>query len=104
MVAIFKKGSKKDPGNYRPVSVTCQIEKMMERVIKGQIVEYLEGNRILYNNQHGFRSKRSCLTNLLEFMELGSGRLDQGEPVDIIFLDFQKAFDKVPHERLLIKL
>ena len=104
VVAIFKKGTKKDPGNYRPVSITCQIGKMMERVIKSQIVEYLEGNGIIYDSQHGFRGRRSCLTNLLEFMELVSRRLDEGEPVDVVFLDFQKAFDKVPHKRLMLKL
>ena len=76
----------------------------MERVIKSQLVGYLEDNWLIYNSQHGFRRNRSCLSNLLEFMEMVRERLDGGEQVDIIFLDFKKAFDKVPHKRLLLKL
>jgi ribonucleases P/MRP protein subunit RPP40 len=104
VTAIFKKGSKKDPGNYRPVSLTSQICKIMERVIKDEITNYLESNKLIYNSQHGFRKNRSCLTNLLEFMETVASRLDRGEPLDIIYLDFQKAFDKVPFSRLILKL
>jgi len=59
---------------------------------------------LIGNSQHGFREKKSCLTNLLEFSENVTGWLDGGKPVDIIYLDFQKAFDKVPHQRLLLKL
>ena len=51
-----------------------------------------------------FLKGRSCLTNLLDFMEHISKWADDGSPVDVIYLDFQKAFDKVPHQRLLIKL
>lgn len=101
---VFKKGSRKDPGNYRPVSLTCQIGKVMERIIKDVLMGFLEGNNLIYGSQHGFRSKRSCLTNLLEFMERVADSNDKGEPLDIIFLDLQKAFDKVPHLRLLRKL
>jgi ribonuclease P/MRP protein subunit RPP40 len=104
VTALFKKGSKKDPGNYRPVSLTSQICKIMERLIKEDLTNFLESNKIIYNSQHGFRKNRSCLTNLLEFMETVSNRLDHGEPLDIIYLDFQKAFDKVPYGRLLLKL
>jgi len=49
-------------------------------------------------------AKRSCLTNLLEFLEYVTDNVDHGKPVDVIYLDFQKAFDKVPHRRLLNKL
>ena len=77
-MAIFKGGTKKDPGNYRPVSMTSQIGKLMERIIKNQLVGYLEENGLIYNSQHGFRRKRSCLSNLLEFMERVSERLDGG--------------------------
>ena len=55
-------------------------------------------------SQHGFTGRRSCLSNLLEFLEYVTSQLDSGKPVDIIYLDFQKAFDKVPHKRLLNKL
>lgn len=101
---IFKKGSRKEPGNYRPVSLTCHLGKIMEKVIKEDLVRYLEENKLIRESQHGFRNKRSCLTNLLEFTKYVSDWIEEGKPVDVIYLDFQKAFDKVPHERLLIKL
>ncbi len=104
VTAIFKKGAKWDPANYRPVSLTSQIGKIMERIIKEEIVQFLERNNLIKNSQHGFRNKRSCLTNLLAFMEKVAEYLDRGEPVDVIYLDFQKAFDKVPHKRLIERL
>ena len=104
VTAIFKKGAKWDPSNYRPVSLTSQIGKIMERIIKEDIVQFLQSNNLIRNSQHGFRNKRSCLTNLLEFMEKVAKYLDSGEPVDVIYLDFQKAFDKVPHMRLIERL
>ena len=104
VIALFKKGSKQDPGNYRPVSLTCHCCKMLEHIIKQEIVIYLENNNIINNSQHGFRKGRSCLTNLLEFVEYVANYIDKGEPVDVIYLDFQKAFDKVPHGRLVSKL
>ena len=59
---------------------------------------------MLRDSQHRFRSKRSCLTNLLEFLDLVSNYVDQGIPVDVIYLDFQKAFDKVSHTKLIGKM
>lgn len=102
--ALFKKGSKKEPGNYRPISLTSQICKMMERLIKNEIVDYLESNKLIQDSQHGFRKGRSCLTNVLEFLQFTSNKVDRREPVDVIYLDFQKAFDTVPHRRLVLKL
>ena len=97
-------GAKWDPANYRPVSLTSQIGKIMERIIKDDMVKFLERNHLIKNSQHGFRNKRSCLTNLLSFMEKVAEYLDSGEPVDVVFWDFQKAFDKVPHKRLIERL
>ena len=70
------------------------------------LVDHLEKNVLINNSQHGFRKGRSCLTNLLTFLDkvTGRGSLDSGENVDIVFLDFAKAFDKVPHKRLALKL
>ena len=104
ITALFKKGSKSDANNYRPVSLTSQIGKIMERIIKKELVSFLEENNLLFDSQHGFRRNRSCLTNLLEFMQGIANSLDKGNPTDVIYLDFQKAFDKVPHRRLLYKL
>ena len=104
ITAIFKKGAKWDPGNYRPVSLTSQVGKILEKIIKDMVTGYLETNELIHNSQHGFRRNKSCLTNLLEFMETISERLDKGELVDVVYLDFKKAFDTVPHVRLRKKL
>ena len=101
---IFKKGKKDTPGNYRPISLTSVIGKLMEGTLTDKIVEYLERNNLIGNSQHGFRHRRSCLTNLLSFFKNIIEVHDSKSPQDIIYLDFQKAFDKVPHKRLLNKL
>ena len=77
---------------------------MLETLIRDKLVNHLEKNKLLRNTQHGFRNKRSCLTNLLDFLHDVFNCYDDSKAVDIIYLDFQKAFDKVPHKRLLIKL
>ena len=90
--------------NYRPVSLTCQLCKLFEKLVRDEIVEHLEANGLLRGTQHGFRKGRSCLTNLLSFLDRVTEELDDGGSVDVIYLDFAKAFDKVPHQRLLRKL
>ena len=105
VTAIFKKkGSRCEPGNYRPVSLTSQIGKIFERLIRDKIVKFLEENNKLKDSQHGFRARRSCLTNLLEFFDTVRDYVDQGVPVDTVYLDFQKAFDKVSHVKLVVKM
>uniref|UniRef100_A0A452IGB1 Reverse transcriptase domain-containing protein n=1 Tax=Gopherus agassizii TaxID=38772 RepID=A0A452IGB1_9SAUR len=101
---IFKKGSRGDPGNYRLVSLTSVPGKLVETIVKNKIVRHIEKHKLLSNSQHGFCKGKSCLTNLLEFFEGVNKHVDKGDPVDIVYLDFQKAFDKVPHQRLLRKL
>ena len=101
---IFKNGSKNCAGNYRPVSLTSQICKVFEALMRDAIVGHLEDNLLLRESQHGFRRGRSCLSNLLTFLDKVSGYMDEGENVDVLFLDFAKAFDKVPHQRLSKKL
>ena len=101
---IFKKGRRGDPGNYRPVSLTSVPGKMVESLIKDRIIKHVEEQALMMESQHGFCKGRSCLTNLLEFFEKVNRHVDVGEPVDIVYLDFQKAFDTVPHQRLLRKL
>ena len=101
---IFKKGSKADPGNYRPVSLTNVIGKMMERIVKDEIVTHLETNNLVSDVQHGFRTGRSPQTNLIEFQNETTKWLDEGSAFDVLYLDFEKAFDKVSHEKLVQKL
>ena len=103
IVPIHKKGRKDKPENYRPISLTSQIIKLFERVIKICIVNYLESNDLIGNFQHGFRSKRSCLTQLLNHYTKIFDKLNSGSNVDVIYLDFARAFDKVDHIILLKK-
>ena len=101
---IFKKGSKVSPGNYQPISLTSISCKILETIIKDNIVKHLDNNSLIGNTQHGFVKGRSCTTNLLDFFEEVTNNLNNGTPTDIIYLDFAKAFNKMPHERLLAKL
>ena len=104
VIPIFKKGKKSDPGNYRPVSLTSVVCKMMESIIKDDLMAHLDRNKLINKSQHGFMKNRSCTTNLLEFLEVITEAADSGKSIDVIYLDFAKAFDKVPTERLLKKL
>jgi hypothetical protein len=101
---IFKKGAKSEPGNYRPVSLTSICCKLLESMLRDVLMDHLERNKLINQSQHGFMPKKSCGTNLLEFLETVTREVDKGRPVDVVFLDFAKAFDKVAKERLLQKL
>jgi hypothetical protein len=101
---IFKKGSKAVPGNYRPVSLTSVCCKLLESILRDKMMQHLLDNNLLNQSQHGSMPGRSCCTNLLEFLEKATEVIDSGKPFDVVFLDFAKAFDKVPRERLLEKL
>src|SRR6267154_1205041 len=102
--AIFKKGQNILPKNYRPVNLTSHTCKIFESILKDKILEHIDKYSLLNPSQHGFVRNKSCLTNLLEFVTFVSDCMDDHKEVDVIFLDFQKAFDKVPHKRLLAKL
>lgn len=101
---IFKKGSRTSAGNYRPVALTCVLCKVMESIIRDKLLVHFESNNLFTVHQHGFTSRKSCLTNLLETFEDWTSALDNGYNIDTIFLDYQKAFDTVPHKRLVCKL
>lgn len=101
---IHKKGPEDQASNFRPVSLTSVPCKVLESLIKDRMVIHLERNELLSDSQHGFRAGRSCLTNLLEFYHTIFGAYDQSGSVDVVYLDFQKAFDKVPHRRLMVKV
>ena len=101
---IYKKGQKYDAANYRPVSLTCIISKVMEHIICSSLMKHANRHGMFYDLQHGFRDKRSCETQLLEFTQDVASNMQDGTQTDVCVLDFSKAFDKVGHRRLLEKL
>ena len=101
---IFKKGDSSSPSNYRPISLTCSLCKVMETIIKDQIVSYLSANGLLSKEQHAFIARHSTVTNLLECVHDWSLSLHNRVPMDVIYFDFSHAFDSVVHSKLLIKL
>lgn len=100
---LFKKGQKSDPGNYRPVSLTSIVCKCLEKIVRTSILDHLDRNSLISNAQFGFRSGRSCILQLIDVMEDWSEYIENDESWDTIYLDFAKAFDSVPHQRLLHK-
>ena len=98
---LFKKGQKSNPGNYRPVSLTSIVCKCIEKIVRAAVIEPLSRNNLISNEQFGFRNGRSCVLQLIDVMEDWSNYVENDESWDTVYLDFEKAFDSVPHERLL---
>ena len=98
---VFKKGARSTASNYRPISLTCVICKTMEHILYHHIMAHLEQLNILKDYQHGFRKGRSCETQLIITVDEIAKSLDNRSQVDLLILDFSKAFDTVPHARLL---
>ena len=101
---IFKKDERSDPSNYLPVSLTSILCKTFEHILVSQIMNHLETHQILCPNQFGFRAEHSCESQLLVTINDFAYALNNKLQVDIGILDFSKAFDKVPHTRLIQKL
>ena len=101
---IHKKADKSSPENYRPVSLTCVLSKVMETVIREHVMKYLSENNIISSSQYGFVPGKSTVTNLIKCTEKWSEILDRRKCVDVVYFDFRKAFDSVPHQRLIQKL
>ena len=99
----FRKGEKQDLGNYRPVSLTSIPRKVVEQFIMEVISRHAEDKKVIRNSQHGFTKGRSCLTKLIAFYDGVTGWVDEGRAVDVVYLDFSKAFNTVSHSILMGK-
>ena len=104
VTAIFKKGNRTSANNYRPVSLTCLLCKLMETLIRNKIMDHMQENNLICREQHGFTPGRSCVTQLLDTLDCWTEILDNGGSIDAIYMDFRKVFDSVPHRRLLHKV
>jgi len=102
MMPIYKKGQKEDQGNYRPVSLTLVPGKTTEQIILSAVTRHMH-NQVIRPSQLGFMKGRSCLTNLICYDKV-TRLLYEGKAVDVVYLDFTKAFDTVSHSILPEKL
>jgi hypothetical protein len=104
ITALFKKGSRSDVSNYRPVSLTSIVCKVMESIIRDNIIKHFSENNFFSKKQFGFIKGRSTVSQLLKMLDQWTEQLENGGHIDVVYTDFEKAFDKVPHKRLLNKL
>lgn len=103
--ALYKnKGEKSDPSNYRPVSLTCVPSKLCEKSVRNVIMQHMKANKLFSNIQFGFREKRSCILQLLDVLDDFVKNFDVSLQTDAVYLDIKKAFDSVPHRRLILKM
>lgn len=101
---IFKKGDRSEAINYRPVSLTSIVCKLLEHVVCSRLMSHLDSHGIITDRQHAFRRLHSCVTQLCTVIHDWAQFIDHGLQTDVFILDFAKAFDTVPHERLKAKL
>jgi Reverse transcriptase (RNA-dependent DNA polymerase) len=101
---IYKKGDRTDPANYRPIALTCVMCKLMEAVIKEQLLSYLLQHSLISKHQHAFIRKHSTASNLLECVNDWTIALNCKQYVDVIYIDYARVFDSVVHSKLMLKL
>ena len=104
ITGVFKKGDRNKPNKYRPVILTCILCKVMESLIRDKIMNHMKRNKLFSNKQFGFLDGRSTVLQLLVVLDKWTKIIDDGGTIDCIYCDFKKAFDKVPHRRLLKKV
>jgi hypothetical protein len=104
ITALHKKGSKQQPNNYRPVSLTCIPCKVLETLLRTKVIDHMNHNALFSDCQYGFVEKRSTTLQLLYTVEDWLSEIEEGRAVDACYLDVQKAFDTVPHNRLIAKI
>jgi hypothetical protein len=104
VIPIFKKGDPSSPENYRPVSLCCVPCKVMECIINEKLTAYLDQHKLLSCKQYGFRKNKSCALQILKCKNYWSKQIDIGESLDVVYIDFSKAFDTVSHKKLVLKL
>ena len=95
IIPVHKGKSRSLPQNYRPIALTSHLVKVFEKVVRCNLVRFMEQHKLFNNSQHGFRGGRSCLSQLLNHIDRITSLLEDGNDVDVIYLDFAKAFDKV---------
>lgn len=101
---IFKKGSRSEFGNYRPISVLNTFSKIVEKIIKSRLIGFVEKNFKFNKYQYGFQTKSNTLSTTSDLIEYISTELDKNKYVLCVFIDLQKAFDTVNIDILLEKL
>lgn len=103
-IAVFKKGDRKDAKNYRPVALTCIVCKLMESIIKDALISHLIEYDLLDRRQFGFVQGKSTTLQLLKMMDEWTKAVDKGYEIDVVYTDFEKAFDRVSHGELIDKM
>lgn len=100
----FKKSKKLNASNYRPISITSLVSTLLESLIRDHVVDYFSINNLFHTNQYGLVKGKSTVTQLLKILENSTELLEEGGQIDVMCTDFEKAFDRVPHKRLISKL
>ncbi|PFX24050.1 Nephrocystin-4 [Stylophora pistillata] len=101
---VYKNGGKEYVSNYRPISLTSLVVKTLEKLVTRHIMAHLEDHDLLSPHQYGFRAGFSCTSQLIRLFHSWASALDKNKTSDVVFLDFEKAFDSVPHKHLISKL
>ena len=104
IVPVFKKGDKKQALNYRPISLTSVVCKLIESIVRDHIMDYFITNHLFSTQQYGFLKGRNTMLQLIKIIDMWTDMLEEGGQIDVIYADLEKAFDKVPRNRLFQEL